>query len=302
MIIQDISGGLGNQIMMYVFGRYMERRNPNHPLLFDDSYFSLYKILNGYELEKIFGLKLDFLSRHFDQDTWEGILSLYKKQTRLPVIPRFFYDAGVPIVLLTPWTTYSLYFPGMTIVPEHNEQALRNLPYSNIYCKYTWGPGNYWFMQDREENLKELAFPQLADKKNLNYADEIRTHDMSVGIHVRMGGYGYYTPQFIRTYRQACERVVNEYPDAWFFIFSDHPDWAKVHAAEMGFDLAARTIYIEGNDHGKNYIDLQLMSMCHGLIGAGISTFFRLAGWFDLNLKFQIEVDDFTLNYDSGSP
>ena len=54
MIIQNIGGGLGNQIMIYVFARFLARRNPRQVMLFDDIFFSLYgtAIDSGYRLGK----------------------------------------------------------------------------------------------------------------------------------------------------------------------------------------------------------------------------------------------------------
>lgn len=292
MIIHYINGGLANQIMMYVFGRFMERRNPNQTLLFDDTYFHLYKILNGYELENVFGIKLNLFSQYFDRDTWEGILSLQKKQPLLPQIPRFYYDSGLPMVMLTNHISSLNYFPGLTIFPEQIEPDKWNLPYRNIYCWHGLWMDKYWFEQDREDNLRELTFPQLTDKKNLNYVDEINAHNMSVGIHIRMGAYTEYTPQLIHKYRLACQDVLDKFPDACFFVFSDKLDWCKAHAAEMGLNLAAHTVYIEGNDHGKNYIDMQLMSMCHGIICSRLSTFSRVAKWLNPHLELDIALEE----------
>ena len=49
-------------------------------------------------------------------------------------------------------------------------------------------------------------------------------------------------------------------------VFSDDIEWCKENQDKMGLDKFGNTIFIEGNIEGKNYIDLQLMSMCEGAI------------------------------------
>ena len=292
MIIQDIGGGLGNQILMYVFARFMERRNPQQDLVFDDTFYSLYgKVLCEERLENIFGIKLNFLSRYFEQDIWENILSLQKKQPLLPQVPRYFYDAGISMVMLTAREKmFAGFFPGITVFPDQLTPDMWHFPYKNLYCQYGWWDVDDWFKQDREENRKELKFPPLTDTKNLQYEEQIRKCEMPVGIHIRMRFRRENTLCLIERYRLACQNVINEFPNACFFVFSDELDWCKANAVELGLDLASCTVYIEGNNGDKDYIDMQLMGMCRGLIRPLVSTFSMAAGWLAEDLKFEIKL------------
>ena len=292
MIIQNIGGGLGNQIMIYVFARFLARRNPRQVMLFDDIFFPLYgtAIDSGYRLESIFGVQLNFLSTYFNHDIWEDFLSLEKKQALLSPVPRLFYDAGLPMAVVADRNSYTG-FPGLTIFPDQLASDMWKFPYDNIYCYYSWWTENYWFEQDQEENRKELTFPRLTDSKNLKYADQINECDMSVGIHVRRGDYvrlGWSVPA--DKYRSACQKVMDRFPDASFFVFSNELDWCKAHAGEMGLDLAAHTTFVEENDSRKDYVDMQLMSMCRGLIHSETSSFSRAAGWLTRDLEFEVKI------------
>ena len=67
-------------------------------------------------------------------------------------------------------------------------------------------------------------------------------------------------------YMKAVKDMLLDYPEATFFVFSDEPDWCEEHADELGFSLVKETIYVRGNVAGRNYIDMQLLSMCRGMI------------------------------------
>ncbi len=55
----------------------------------------------------------------------------------------------------------------------------------------------------------------------------------------------------------------------------------------MGFDLFAQVVYVEGNGNGLNYRDMQLMSMCKGMILSN-SAFCYLAALLNRNRKMVI--------------
>ena len=292
MIIQNIGGGLGVQIMSYVFARYIQRRNPKQELLFDDTDL-IGANCHGYGLEKAFGLRLDILSQYLDWPDFQMLMSYEKKRPTCSQIPRIFCDAGFPIVVIKKRGMYYGKFKEISISLKQGVPDLSDLPYSNLYCYYDWWVDDYWFEQDREENRRELVFPQLTDYQNLKYQEQIEKCPMPVGIHVRRGDFVVLGMVVSPTnYQPICKKVLDEYPNACFFVFSDDPNWCRAHASEMGLDLAAQTIYIEGNDHGRNYIDMQLMSMCRGLIRSEDSTFSRTAAWLSKDLKFRVDVEN----------
>jgi len=284
--IQVLSGGLGNQIRQYVFVRYVERRVPQQRWIFDDTYFFKDKVdHNGYELEKLFGIHANLMSRRCDNTTWNELVRLKKQGAFLPQV---LLDAGMPIVMVEGSPGHG-FFRGLTVKHYQNLIDVLNLPYTNLYCFDYWIEDD-WFERDREENLAELTFPVLEDTKNLHYADLINS-SMSIGIHIRRCGTfkdEWAVP--MSDYQSACRKVLDDIPDAWFFVFSDDLDWCKTHAAELGLDLAAHTVYVEGNVDGKNYIDMQLMSMCRGIIRLAQSSFSQVAAWLDRDLLFEIKL------------
>jgi hypothetical protein len=71
------------------------------------------------------------------------------------------------------------------------------------------------------------------------------------------------------------------------FVFSDDISWCREHQAECGFDLFENVTFVEGNIDGKNYLDMQLMSRCKGMILSN-SAFCYLAALLNTEKKFWV--------------
>ena len=85
MKIQYLNGGLANQAFQYIFVRYAELSHPEaEPWFFDDSFFFVNNVHNGYELDKVFGLHLNLLSQNFDTETWTQFIENKKKGISVP--------------------------------------------------------------------------------------------------------------------------------------------------------------------------------------------------------------------------
>lgn len=310
MKIISCSGGLGNQVMHYAFFRFAQREHPNDTWLLDDSWFNENSPHNGYELEKVFGVRPDTVNRYFDKSTLDKMERQQNKNGGMFSFETLL-ELGLSIVSVNMYDIYNMYdMYGLldTNTPQYNNSAIKDriyrvylenhkfcpqildLPYKNIYYRGTWTAKEY-FTRYKEENRKELRFPELVDDKNLKYAEMIQSC-MSIGIHVRRGDFlkcGIELPA--ECYRAACQKAIDLQPDAHFFVFSDDMEWCVNNAANAGFDLAKQTVYVSGNVAVKSYIDMQLLSMCKGLIRHVGSTFSIVAGWLSENLRFEISVD-----------
>ena len=84
----------------------------------------------------------------------------------------------------------------------------------------------------------------------------------SVAVHVRRGDYvkiGWTSQN--EFYNKAIKDILVDYPNAELFVFSDDIEWCRENEEALGFSRAKNVVYVEGNTEGKNYIDLQLMSL-----------------------------------------
>jgi len=288
MKIQLLSGGLANQIRHYTFVRYAERSYPSDEWFFDDSWFWVHTDIptGEYQLEKIFGLKLRLLSQYYNPNTWEEIVRVRKTGLSMPQV---LLNMGIPIAAVEGKPYVLGPFTGVLRKTSGFEPEILTLPYENIYYHSFYGK-NTWFMTYKAENLAELVFPEITDKKNLEYAEMIKNH-MSVGIHIRKGDFadfGWDLPA--KYYKEGCQKILAMYPDAWFFVFSDDLLWCEANAEELGLRLPVHVTYVSGNAGEKSYIDMKLLSLCRGIIRNAESSFSQVAGWMNQNLEFDMKL------------
>lgn len=277
MKIQYLNGGLANQVFQYIFVRYAELSHPEtEPWFFDDSFFFVNNVHNGYELEKVFGLHLNLLSQNFDTETWTQFLENKKNGIS---IPQSFRNLGFDMKMITEFENYKehnpfdgtvYHVPGNTFVPE-----ITGLQDDFLYYHGYWLHPE-WLNHYHDIFTKELSLPPIKGEQNEEYARQIM-NSHSVAVHIRRGDYvqlGWATDT--DRYLAKTKELLAQYPDVAFFIFSDDIPWCKAHSEELGFTLPSDTIFIEGNNKGTNYIDLHLMSLCNIML-IGRSAFSYLA-------------------------
>lgn len=266
MKIQFLNGGLANQSFQYIFAKYYELSHPGEIMYMDDSYFSIHTVHNGYELEKVFGIKPHMLSECFDETVWKFILDERKKGKS---IPQIFCENQISIQMLSEVPSYSDFnpFDGEVHLIPCNQYFpdIMNLPGSFYYHGY-WINKN-WFEKYKNIFLEEFSFPEVKDIRNLTYLNEIETSN-SVSIHVRRKDYVTlnWAWNFDQYQSLTSAFTHNRSGNYHLFVFSDDIEWCKEHSTELGFYNFHEITYIEGNTDGQNYIDMQLMSSCKAMI------------------------------------
>lgn len=284
MKIQFLNGGLANQVFQYIFYRFGQLYHPTDNWFLDDSFFYTTEKHNGYELEKVFGLKPKLISQIFDEETWNEIMNFRKQGYDIPTI---FTESGTKIDLKISECKfpYSHPFTGPELELNCNgfEPGITKIDGLNIYYHGYW-INKYWFDSYKDIFLKELQFPKISDVKNIEYYNMIKDTN-SVGIHIRRGDFVDIGMAIGNDYyMNSCREFVNNKPNLTFFVFSDDIDWCKKNADDLGLNLAKETVYVEGNINGKNYIDLQLMTYCKNLLMSN-SSFSYLAALLNQNLE-----------------
>lgn len=287
MKIQYLNGGLANQVFQYIFYRYAQINHPEEQWFLDDSFFFVQKAHNGYELEKVFGITSDLLSRTLDKDVWQELIENKKRGIS---IPQSFKDLGFPMIMITEFSNYREHNPfdgevyqitGNAFLPE-----IIDLKVDYVYYHGYWLHRG-WYDACKDILRKELVFPEITDSVNLGYADRIQGTE-SIAVHVRRGDYvkiGWASQNVY--YEKSISRIVEECPDTELFVFSDDINWCKENEEGLGFRQAKHITYVEGNTDGKNYVDLQLMSMCKFMV-IGKSAFGYLAMLLNDQLKWCI--------------
>ena len=285
MKIQFLNGGLANQAFQYIFARYYELTYPGQVMFLDDTYFALNHVHNGYELEKVFDIKAHMLSSCFDEKVWNYILSEKQKGKS---VPQILMESGTDISVISEVDTNSMSnfnpFSGTILHVPCNGYEPDILKFvDKIYYHGYWINKN-WFAKYRDIFWEEFSFPELEDQKNIEYMQMIN-ETQSLCIHVRRGDFVTVGWQMnTNVYMQLCDNFISSFGDDWnVFIFSDDIDYCRENAEKMGFNKFRDITFVNGNMHGKNYIDLQLMSNCKGMIMSN-SSFSYLSALLDKKL------------------
>ena len=263
----------------------------------DDSYFSLYKVHNGYELEKVFGIKPHFLSECFEQDVWNYIL---KEKANGKSVPQTLCENGIEMYMLSEvgegYQHFNPFKGKVTLVPSNTYEPLLQDAPGDVYYHGYW-LNKEWFEKFKENFLNEFRFPEIEDEKNKSYQYQIQ-NSHSVSLHVRRGDYVTLDMAMEAIhYKSLVEKFaikLQENPELehdikeWkVFVFSDDINWCKENKTEIGLDVFGEIIFVEENINGKNYIDLQLMSLCEGMILSN-SAFCYLAALLNTRRKIAV--------------
>ncbi len=291
MKIQFLNGGLANQAFQYIFARYFELSHPGEFMYLDDTYFAVHTIHNGYELEKVFGIRPHMLSTCFDETVWNAILAEKKAGKS---VPQIFSENQISIQMVAetdnhhefnPFDGCIYAIPGNGYYPE-----ILDVP-GNIYYHGYW-IHKYWFEKYQNIFLQEFSFPEITDEKNLAYSEQIE-NSRSVCVHIRRGDYvtlGWQLSPEI--YRMGLISFTKQAPGKWhLFVFSDDIDWCRNNSPKLGLDNFPEITFVEGNMQGRNYLDLQLMTKCKAMIVSN-SAFSYLAALLNPGRQYTLSLSD----------
>lgn len=270
-----INGGLGNQLFQYIFMRYIEETSGESCILEDLEFFTPDYHHNGFEIDRIFPVKPKRLSELLERDVLDEMLRI----TLSPITPggkkknilKVFQDCGVnlfPVQEGLCFTGATDYDGSIFSVPMNEfSPGIRGFS-GDIYYYGYWINAN-WLAAIGEKILNELTFPPLPDEKNRAYMEQIQSlGESSVAVHIRRGDFvkiGWTVPPEFYA-EEVFPEVRKNVKHPVFFMFSDDMQWVREHLNELGFLPSDTVIFVEGNMGGKNYIDMQLMHACRGMV------------------------------------
>lgn len=276
MKIALCNGGLGNQTFQYVFSRFVELEGGGPCFLDDAAFYGEAPQHNGFEITKVFPhAKPRLLSEALSEDVWKYVAEQGNVAQQMR-------NAGEELTLVAETSDYR--FDGTVIpVPVNGflpwlARAKGNVYYHGYWINPKWLKGKY-----KETLLRELEFAPLEDDRNKRYAEEIQS-TTSVSLHVRRGDFvSLHMDAPTENYRVAVNVMREQLEAVHFFLFSDDMDWCRANREEMGLREEEVT-FVEGNDRdGRNYLDMQLMTYCKGMILANTSSFSYLAALLNQN-------------------
>lgn len=258
MIIQQFNSGLGNQMFQYVFFRSLLKEHPEARIRADLTWFAWNEVHQGYELKKLFGIKLPEASA-FEIARASG-------QFPMTVPAGRYINRALRI--------FDQKYIDSHCLDEISLPEMKNLdPEKSFYLTGFYISERY-YRDDLDEIRKVFAFPKDELESSSVMAHQIASSE-SVSLHVRRGDYldPVYEAKFNllgeEYYRAAVERMRKLYEKPHFFIFSDDKEFIKEAFDWLGDD--EKTI-VSGNNGSDSWRDMYLMSRCRGNILAN-STF-----------------------------
>lgn len=234
-IIIRLTGGVGNQLFQYAFGRVQSLYDSRKLILDKRSYY----LRKERELGRRFALD-QFRIVATDPSIADA---LYIRLINMRFIGR--------IVRMLSWSCVK------EETFEHDKYKLMHA------CPYVTG---YWqsykFFDDHRELIRsDLTFKTSVDNEPL--AQMIReAGESAVMLHIRRGDYlndiNHYVLGFEYYQRAVSHLLSNHCSDLTIFVFTDDPEWARQNVSFEGVKVIIADDFRDNPD-----LDLQLMSLCH---------------------------------------
>ena len=258
MIVAQLFSGMGNQMFQYASARCLADLK-NTGIKIDISSFENDK-LRTFDLD-CFDISASKISKNE--------LKIFSKNENTFLNKLFFkFDNRKP------------YFKRRTYIEkafEYDQNFF--LANKNTILSGYWQSEKY-FLQCRDLILKEFSFLRKLNDKYIEIQNIIQ-NSVSVSIHVRRGDY-VQNPDTNKVhglcdsayYEKSIEYFEKLNKNTTFFVFSDEPEWCKENIKS-----SSDIVFVSG---GKNYEDLQLMSLCKNNIIAN-SSFSWWGAWLNTN-------------------
>lgn len=261
MIVSNLTGGLGNQMFQYAFGRTIAIKNRTLLVLHHTNAL--------FNTQYLYGLKVFKIKARIAKNNDLASLGVIGNR----VINRLLYlfDERFNIQLnkniITQKYPYNF---------DLNYLKIKN----HSYIQGFWADSRY-FNGIEKELRTEFKLHEKFDPKNQEILDLINKTN-SVSVHVRRGDLvsSNRNDSFIgiNYYIKSIKFLKSKVKDPYYFVFSDDITWCKINLSP----LLKKVIYVCNNSGDKSYKDLLIMSKCdHNIIAN--STFSWWAAWLNEN-------------------
>lgn len=268
-MIVKLSGGLGNQMFQYAFGKAAALKT-GLSVVYDYS-----AILNdknplttkrNFELE-VFTCEVPLVNKKSVPEILIGKENLIKK-----VLFKLAVSLGFIRMIRDPH-------------PFCFDAGIMDRLEDRSYIEGYFQTQQY-FAPFEEEIRRCFTFQREMSSNSVKYRNEILGCN-AIAIHIRRGDYAN-NPEITKIYgccsdsyyKRAIELVTERINNPHFFIFSDEPEWVK----KQDWFRDYRVTFVEGNSGANSYEDMWLMSLCkHNIIAN--SSFSWWGAWLNRNKK-----------------
>ena len=267
MIIIRLSGGLGNQMFQYAFGKAIAQAR-GEKLHLETSFLDHNRTANS-----------QFMPRDFELNLFQ--LSEIK---RVPSLALF--GKSVSFHLFR-WANK------LGLIREVREKAEGAFdPEIHKIVGQNLAFGGYWqsplYFEGYADLIRnEFRFKEPLSEPSQAIAQQIAATE-SVCLHVRRGDYGLATNSqnlgllSIEYYQKAIESITQKVANPYFFLFSDDPQWVL-----QNLPLSHPYTLVDVNGGKNSWQDLALMTLCKHNIVAN-SSFSWWGVWLGINPDKQV--------------
>jgi len=285
MKVIRITPGLGNQMFQYAF--ILNYKLRGEKIALDTTPCLNSKKHNGYELERIFGIKEHILTP-WEKFKINGPYFYFKEReiTFLKLVNKIRKKIFDSKTILS--------FRGFLQEKDSSEEFNFYQSYLNLSKDlYIVGYFTSWryFDDIKKEVFDIFSFLEIKkeDLKNFRILEKIKNTE-SVSLHIRRGDYikynnlnildiKYFKNSFNFVLKKLLKEKIAKECNISFFVFSDDIEWCKENLDFLkDFDVN----YVDWNKENDSYKDMQLMSECkHNIISN--STFSWWGGYLNKN-------------------
>ncbi len=259
MTITKLTGGLGNQLFQYAFGKNVSIQNQSE-LKLDTMSF---------ESNKDRDFKLNLFNIDYkiaDNKETEKFIKPNKVARKLFIVIEKIKPLGC-----------KKYYKEKCFNYDNN---INNLKSKNLYLEGYWQSEKY-FKNIEDTIRKEFTLKEDLDKKYNQLLEKMKNSN-SVSIHYRRTDYllekntSIYESLSEDYYQNAIKTIEEKVNNPVYFVFSDDIEWIKKNAK-----LPSSTIFVSDKNN-KDYEEFMLMSKCkHNVIAN--SSFSWWSAWLNNN-------------------
>ena len=261
MFITEFSGGLGNQMFQYAFGRYMQTKYN------DDLSANLYAYSQRHIEVRDFMLK--------DFNISDNIVLDYKNpMTEIGILRKAIYYAFyAPYKIINKLfknKEYNIFKKLMVRISNalgiyyvNASTGYINDKNSNFKNKLILG---HWFWPEKVKAVDSIVRNELRVKtplseENAEFLQKIKSTN-SVGVHIRRGDYIKYNMIIcdISYYERCMGKIAQKVENPVFYIFSDDISWVKENLNTKDFNV----VFIDNNNSSTD--DMRLLYSCKHFI------------------------------------
>ena len=291
MQVVAMLGGLASQMSKYALYYGLSKMDNGSQCYIDTTAYHSQNMWNGYELEKVFGIKESDLYDLYPVDIRERPISYQYKALEFLVQNNamLYYNMGIGRRYYNPLSIYGRTLNGISgkiwrakylLNGKNNRFNLDNIRHGEaVYFDEECEDFSVYYKY--KDELKQIfAFPDFTDIRDVELS-KLMLKGNSVAVHIRRTDHLYDNDSLERSgyYKNAInliEKCTGEEKLA-YYVFSDDIKWVSENLSLVGLSNK-EIVYVDWHKGEESFRDMQLMTFCqHNVVP--ISGFSAMGSW-----------------------